>query len=40
MEKSVKSELIEKNGQKEGDTGTPEVQIALYSGRIVELTEH
>ena len=40
MEKSVKSELIEKFGRKEGDTGSPEVQIALLSGRIVELTEH
>ncbi|MEG1979123.1 MAG: 30S ribosomal protein S15 [Victivallaceae bacterium] len=40
MEKSVKTELIGKFGRKEGDTGSPEVQIALLSARISELTEH
>ncbi len=35
-----KKEIIEKFQQKEGDTGSPEVQIALLTARIVELTEH
>ena len=35
-----KSEIIAKFGRKEGDTGSPEVQIAILSTRIRELTEH
>ena len=35
-----KQEIIAKFGRKEGDTGSPEVQIALLSARIRELTEH
>ncbi|ADY56535.1 SSU ribosomal protein S15P [Syntrophobotulus glycolicus DSM 8271] len=35
-----KKEIIVKFQQKEGDTGSPEVQIALLTARIVELTEH
>ncbi len=35
-----KQEIIAKFGRKEGDTGSPEVQIALLSARISELTEH
>ena len=35
-----KQELIEKFGRTEGDTGSAEVQIALLTERINELTEH
>jgi len=40
MEQISKSEIIEKFGRKEGDTGSPEVQIALLTARINHLTEH
>jgi small subunit ribosomal protein S15 len=40
MDKSKRNEIIAKYARKEGDTGSPEVQIALLSGRILELTEH
>jgi len=35
-----KKEIIAKFQQHEGDTGSPEVQIALLTTRINELTEH
>lgn len=35
-----KAELIKDNAQNEGDTGSPEVQIAILTERIVNLTEH
>lgn len=35
-----KSEIIEKYKMHEGDTGSPEVQIALLTYRIQYLTEH
>ena len=35
-----KAEIIEKFQQHPGDTGSPEVQVALLTQRIVELTEH
>ena len=35
-----KQEIIEKFKRHEGDTGSPEVQIALLSERITYLTEH
>ena len=38
--KERKAELIEKFGKTGSDTGTPEVQIAIFSDRINELTEH
>ena len=38
--KEKKTEIIEKYGRKAGDTGSPEVQIALLTERIRELTEH
>ncbi len=40
MDKVTKQEIIAKYGRSEGDTGSPEVQIALLTGRIVELTAH
>lgn len=35
-----KAELIETYGRSEGDTGSPEVQVALLTERINNLTEH
>ncbi len=35
-----KQELISEYGLKEGDTGSPEVQVAVLSERISNLTEH
>lgn len=35
-----KQEIILKHAQHEGDTGSPEVQIALLTERITYLTEH
>ena len=40
MDKARKQEIITKFGRKEGDTGSPEVQVALLTERITELTEH
>ena len=38
--KEKKTEVINSNATHEGDTGSPEVQIAILSERILELTEH
>jgi len=35
-----KRELIDKYGRSDGDTGSAEVQVALLTERINELTEH
>ncbi len=35
-----KSEIFEKHGKSNTDTGSPESQIALFSFRISHLTEH
>ncbi|ADL13098.1 30S ribosomal protein S15 [Acetohalobium arabaticum] len=35
-----KEEIIDKYGRHEGDTGSSEVQIAILTARIDELTEH
>jgi small subunit ribosomal protein S15 len=35
-----KAELIKEYATKEGDTGSPEVQVAILSERIANLTEH
>lgn len=35
-----KQELIKKFAQNEGDTGSPEVQVAILTERIVTLTDH
>ncbi len=40
MEKCSKSSIIAKYARKDGDTGSPEVQIALLTNRIQALTEH
>ena len=38
--KEVKTQLIQEYHRHESDTGSPEVQIALLSKRIGQLTEH
>ncbi len=38
--KEVKLQTIKDFATGEGDTGSPEVQIALLTGRINDLTEH
>ena len=38
--KEVKTQVISENAVHEGDTGSPEVQIAILTQRIRELTAH
>ena len=40
LTKEAKQEVIAGHGKNGADTGSPEVQIALLSRRIEELTEH
>ncbi|MEW5692537.1 MAG: 30S ribosomal protein S15 [Candidatus Hydrogenedentota bacterium] len=40
LTKEKKKEVIERFGRGKNDTGSPEVQIALLTERINELTEH
>lgn len=40
LETAVKQEIIAEYGTKPGDTGSPEVQIAMLSRRIQDLTGH
>ena len=40
LTKEAKLEVIEKHGSSPSDTGSPQVQIALLTRRIDELTEH
>ena len=40
MQKDAKQAIIAANQTHEGDSGSPEVQIAILSARIAELTEH
>ncbi|MEL7517818.1 MAG: 30S ribosomal protein S15 [Pseudomonadota bacterium] len=35
-----KQEIIKDNAQQDGDTGSPEVQVAILTERIRNLTEH
>ncbi|MDE2562590.1 MAG: 30S ribosomal protein S15 [Sphingomonadales bacterium] len=35
-----KTQIIEDNARAKGDTGSPEVQVAILTERIVNLTEH
>ncbi len=37
---AVKKEIMTEYATKEGDTGSPEVQIAMLTRRILDLTEH
>ena len=40
LAKEVKTQIIKEYATHEGDTGSPEVQIAILTKRINELTEH
>lgn len=40
MEKGKKTQVIEKFGRTTGDTGSPEVQVAVLTEKINELSEH
>ena len=40
LDTSVKKEIIADNATNEGDTGSPEVQVALLTRRVSDLTEH
>ena len=40
LTKEAKQDVIQKFGRTENDTGSPEVQVALLTARINELTEH
>ena len=40
MEKEIKQQIIDQYKTHEGDTGSPEVQIAVLTNRIQSLTEH
>jgi small subunit ribosomal protein S15 len=40
IDKEIKIETINEFARHEGDTGSPEVQIALLSKRISQLTDH
>jgi small subunit ribosomal protein S15 len=40
LDKEAKTKIIEGFARHEGDTGSPEVQIAILSTRISQLTDH
>jgi small subunit ribosomal protein S15 len=40
LDTTVKKEIIAGNATSEGDTGSPEVQVALLTRRINDLNEH
>ena len=40
MDKNRKNEIIKEYARHEGDTGSPEVQVALLTERINQLNEH
>ena len=40
LEKDEKAEIFKEYARHDGDTGSPEVQIALLTTRINQLTEH
>ena len=40
LQKADKTQIIEENRAHETDTGSPEVQIAILTARISQLTEH
>lgn len=40
ISKEQKQQLVAEHGNGDTDTGLPEVQIAIFSTRITELTEH
>ncbi|MDJ0313708.1 30S ribosomal protein S15 [Arthrobacter sp. H35-D1] len=40
LEAAVKQEIMQAFATSEGDTGSPEVQVAMLTRRITDLTEH
>ena len=40
LDAATKKQIISEFGTKEGDTGSPEVQVAMLTQRIKDLTEH
>ncbi len=40
LDKETKARIIKEFAREEGDTGSPEVQIALLTERIKQITEH
>ncbi len=40
LDRATKDQIIKDYARVEGDTGSPEVQIALLTARIVQLTDH
>jgi small subunit ribosomal protein S15 len=40
LDKDIKTKVIEDNATVSGDTGSPEVQIALLQARILQITDH
>jgi len=40
MDKAKKTEIMQKFARKEGDVGSPEVQIAVLTEKIAEMTVH
>jgi small subunit ribosomal protein S15 len=40
LTKEAKQELIDKHGRNESDTGSTQVQVAMLTRRIEELTQH
>ena len=40
MDPENKTKMVTEYGRHEGDTGSPEVQVAILSQRITQLTEH
>ncbi len=40
LTKDAKREIFDRHGRSGGDTGSPQVQIALLTRRIEQLTEH
>ncbi len=40
LDKATKTRIINDYARENGDTGSPEVQIALLTARITSLTEH
>lgn len=40
ISKEKKTAIIKEYGRTEGDTGSPEVQVAVLTARIQELTDH
>ncbi|MGO1193282.1 MAG: 30S ribosomal protein S15 [Nesterenkonia sp.] len=40
LDRAVKQQIMQEHATHEGDTGSPEVQIAVMTRRISDLTEH